>query len=397
MTSERARGMTGLLLVFAQLCFACGGDTGHDAKLSPRPVAAGTTSTGGQIGATSIDRGGAPNDRVPDGPVPKQDFRSVYWSFACQNYVGCCASGTFSVSGCLAAPDVGEFTVLLDDPAVQYDPAAGGDCLRQMELATRICRMTDLRISALQGVCLQAFAGTLPLGSPCQEYYQCAVPEGGQSTCTTDPGGSSTDQVCLHILPGRHGSEGQACSSTCAVPQSCGEYRGPAGPIGDTAACYLEDGLYCHRGQGICKRVGGLGESCVPTYVESCMAGLYCNEDGTCHNLPGENEACGQPMSSCGPGTSCVEQHCELPRNVGAPCAMGDLVFAECEALAHCSVTTESCSSSPEPLGAPCWRDEECESGHCDRVEINLGHCVATALDADWCGYLSGGPMPPGW
>jgi hypothetical protein len=56
----------------------------------------------------------------------------------------------------------------------------------------------------------------------------------------------------------------------------------------------------------------------------------------------------------------------------------------------HCSAATNTCVP-PEPLGAACWSDSDCISGHCP-LGADTGfaaNCIANPLSDDLCTAIS--------
>ena len=222
-----------------------------------------------------------------------------------------------------------------------------------------------------------ARVGTLPDDSPCAAGGQCA-----SGYCYGSGLESTSCGKCAPLIP-----VGESCgaiaptcvrNSRCAFPsntclavtivkegESC---------VNPDPRKYLEcdRGLRCDvntagTGSRVCKKLGGLGDSC-----GACGGFLRCLS-GTCQLRALEGGACGV-RDDCAPGLTCgTKQTCVPLKRLGLGQACGRGIDGVCDDGLHCPF-----ADLPPPVctpykakGEPCTQDDRCavhticRDGHC--------------------------------
>jgi hypothetical protein len=152
--------------------------------------------------------------------------------------------------------------------AVPYDGEAARRCLDAAQEVLAACG--DALDIESAGVCDQVFQGTKPDGAECTSSLECVLPAQGHAVCAQD------EQGVRRCDQQPRGSAGDACEQSCEQSgflTSC-SLGGP----GD-ARCFKEDGLYCHKTDGVCAAVVPPGGQCASW--EECADETSCSE-GLC-------------------------------------------------------------------------------------------------------------------
>lgn len=358
------------ILVAVLLCVGCGHS--ESARMAP----------GSELGDSGIPTNDA---SVANVPVSKAEFARRVSEMFCTNIQQCCAGSTaFVLAGCQAKA-LADAAAIVADPLISYDPAGAADCWAAIDTVTRECRLGTLSFEVQWDPCNRAFVGTLPLGAPCTDARQCALIENGAVTCGSDSTNPDSN-VCLHYLRPPHAALGEECGCTMGETSSCSQIWDATGPSDDRSACYAEDGLYCDTKSGICKSIGDIGQKC-QLFHPSCKNGLFCGDDETCQPIPREGDSCTQSEAFCESGLVCKNGRCAQLPDLGEQCEF--LNDHRCTGGSHCSAASNTCVP-PEPLGASCWLDSDCASGHCPLFEVgSAGHCNANPLSDDACAWVS--------
>ncbi len=284
--------------VVALAISACGSD--DEAGSGPMDGAAGEAATGGSGGS-----GAAP------ATSDAERFLADYAAAVCAMYEPCCEDEAlgFSASGCrdwFARVTKVYFSG-------EFLPEQGEQCLSAIEQALgddpERCRsIGSFDEATLRDTCREAFG--LPertgseLGGTCLLAADCASSEEGPVICSSG-----------HCLLQLRGAEGDG---PCAMPGD---------PPNVSVRCEAEDGLYCHRGDNVCRPTVGDGELC--PYAGACNDTAMC-VGGTCRRFPEPGEPClnGIPGAGgfCAPRSVCdrVELTCRAGLENGAPCAQPD-------------------------------------------------------------------------
>jgi hypothetical protein len=284
---------------------ACGSDgQGNDSD--------DTDGGGGQ------DSGGAAGSGATTPTSEAERFRREYAAAVCVMYEPCCHDEElgFDASGCT------EWFAEVTEAYFpgEYSPEGGAACLTALEEARTAdpdrCRNVGLFDDAtLRDLCREAFDTPsrtgADLGESCLLAGDCATSDEGPVICS---GGT-----CLLNLRGADGD------GPCATPD-----RPPTVAV----RCEAEDGLYCHRGDNVCRPRVGDGEPC--PYPGACDDTALCT-GGMCHGFPEHGEPCLNAVP--GAGGFCA------PRSV-------------------CDVATLTCAPGLEN-GTPCQDPNDCASGVC--------------------------------
>lgn len=287
------------------------------------PAACGTdadpgSQPNGNSGAAGEHTAGDAGAGASPASSDAERFLEEYAAAVCEMYEPCCQAEQlgFDPAGCtewFASVTRAYFTG-------DYRPERGAACLNALEQARAEdadrCRTVALFDEAtLREECREAF-GTPPrtgagLGESCLLAGDCASSDEGSVICSSG--------LCLLQLRGEDGD------GPCATPDR---------PPTVVVRCEAEDGLYCHRGENVCRpRVGG-GDRC--PYPGACDDSSMC-VGGVCERLPGMGEECLNAVA--GAGGFCA------PRTV-------------------CDRVTLTCGPGLEN-GASCQESNECASGIC--------------------------------
>ncbi len=278
-------------------------------RSSARLVALAFVSAGLSLAALSsgCTSGTGVDDPGPD--VAKERFAEQLGAAWCEPIGPCCAGVglRYQAAGCKSFLSA-QLQSQLSDPAVRYDPVAGGDCVRAAAAGAKEC-FSGASQGAFDAACRRVFVGTIAPGAPCTADAQCAVPAGAERA-SCDAG------KCVVTT---HGKKGDACSSTCDLPSSgVTSCWSAATTGGGTAICWLGDGLSCAT-DGTCQPVRAIGETCS---YGTCTADAYCASDGTCEPAVPAGGSCAS-FETCAVGLSCVDAVCTAPNADGARCDVG--------------------------------------------------------------------------
>lgn len=301
------------------------------------------------------------------GPIAEEQFVPTLVDALCDGLAGCCQQAGFphDPARCRSGFAALYGSLMPSGAGVTYDPEAAGRCVTAFRAAAAGCRFDDDDDPA-EAACESVYAGSTPLGGPCESSLDCARPAGGapvdcameydqatgefNGTCaldktdTVDPGGAceSSDDcrtpagaeradcdysgsselgTCVALT---RGEAGDPCSMTCTEQGSSGWSCTGGGP-GD-ALCYTDDGLWCGAG-GVCEALLAIGETCS---YEGCAVGAFCDA-GTCAAQRAPGETC-QNDDECLDGFCSEGDLCTVFRKPGEACVDWD----ECGPDAHC-------------------------------------------------------------
>jgi len=278
-------------------------------------------------------------------PVPESQFTDSAANAFCAGVQACCSSKGFSANASVCNTNL-RSTVLKDScqaPFV-YDAQAAGDCIAQVQNLLSTCSIVnDGNAAACRNVCV----GSVALGSPCNNYPECANSSKGDVSCMpTSASGAAS--VCV-ATP--HGKPGDPCQATCTAREGGYQWSCPldtnapgnTSNQGGLAKCYTNDGLYCSTLDGTCHPSVVVGGAC--TGSNDCGTAAYCDSaSSTCIAKAVEGDAC-SAANACADGTYC-------------PVASGCFGCYCTAALA---------------AGQPCSADSVCNDGSCDTAR---GICV---------------------
>jgi hypothetical protein len=285
---------------------------------------------------------------------------------------------------------------------------AAGACKR---LRGQACSVTGDCLSdpCVDGVCCEHTCATCQAcnlsGSPgtCAAVINAEDPDTCATTSTCNGGGVCKKKQGQPCLPGECLSgfcvDNVCCESACnTVCQACAAALKAAGPDGTCGAvhagldphgtCSDEGAATCGfdgtcDGTGSCRRYM-YGSACgVTTCVGNTQSGFACNGLGTC--------------------VAAVTYDCGYFRCVGTACRMSCADGSDCVTAAWCD------AGACEPkriLGAPCPRNDACQSGFCvegvccDSTCTGLCQACAaankTAGPDGTCGFAKAGADPHG-
>ena len=294
---------------------SCGGD-GDSSVDSGGGSGAGGDGTSGDAGA-----GAAP-------PASNAErFLNDYAAAVCAMYQPCCEAEQlgFDASGCtdwFASVTEAYFSG-------EFDPERGDACLRALEEARdadpdRCHNVGAFDEATFREECRAAFGPASrtgsDLGGSCLLASDCASSDEGPVICSSG--------TCLLQLRGEDGD------GPCATPER---------PPTVVVRCEPEDGLYCHRGDNVCRPRVGDGELC--PYAGACDDTSMC-VGGRCERLPAIGEECLNgipgaggfcaPRSVCNAGTLVCEPGLEdgsaCQEAEAGECASGVCVDGTCAA-----------------------------------------------------------------
>jgi hypothetical protein len=258
----------------------------------------------------------------------------------------CCRTHGFAYEEATCKGSVeGQFRALMLKEqafAAHFDPVVAGQCLEAFNAVYSGCGSVDPK--TFNDTCRHIFAGTVAPGAACSDSSECKDPEGGNAYC---------DTVCKLDVPlaTRHGTAGEACSTTCSIEEggsNCNSVGVPAPgqiPSAAPAACYTNDGLKCDGISQKCVALPKLGESC----TFDCAAGSYCSS-GKC--------AAQVDIGSCANYSTA------------------------CSSKSYCNFDTHECAPRKQD-GDACQSGGECQTDHCTH-----GRCGKVPVNASICAGL---------
>lgn len=267
-TGSRAGAAGAALIVVALALAGCG----EGSSEAPGASSGGDAPTGGFGGGTGgsiaggVATGAAPSSGgdpatggtsgsggdATSGAITEEEFPARLAAVGCAVWSGCCAGTSFPHDEATCVESVTRrYTTRVNDPLAVFDAARASACLGAFEHALEGC----LAPYFWDGVvpCPQVFTGTLPEGAECEEYYRCAAPLGGTSTCY---GEISWDvQTCYQYTSAELG-EGCTGSFDCVEGLYCTSDRSARSgrPMGRRAAATaasasasVSTGVACRR------------------------------------------------------------------------------------------------------------------------------------------------------
>lgn len=206
-----------------------------------------------------------------------EQFLREYASAVCAMYQPCCNAADLGY-------DAGGCTDWFSRVTAAYvpdgfDPAAGAACLEALAAARaadpdRCSTVSAFDEATLRAQCTSAFHAPAregsPLGGSCQLAGDCAA--------TGDEDGSIICYGRRCVLE-RRGADGDG---------PC--YAGGNVELADEMyTCDASDGLFCHRGDNVCRPHVAAGEYC--PWNNACNSDALC-VGGTCRALPARGEQC---------------------------------------------------------------------------------------------------------
>jgi hypothetical protein len=285
------------------------------------------------------------------------------------------------VTRCLAELNSGTCPASLASPACKAMlvgmRAAGAACFSNEECASGSCAGLDAEQACGAGTC----SGQAAIGQACSAQTACVagahcVGNGAGSVCESGDAGA---RCALHAdCDDELWCNGGTCTADLAAGASCR----------DDAAC--GGGTVCvgdlfGAGVGVCGKVTAVGDVC----DDYCFGAVYCRRrpaaNGSCQALPKEGEACNLAFGRCaGVDLYCDESDkCMRLPDLGEPCT------AFCKVGLFCTTEVtgeiEGTCSALAATGAPCARDGNCASYHCD----DNNKC------AEWSACRGVAPDPP--
>jgi hypothetical protein len=203
--------------------------------------------------------------------------------------------------------------------------------------------------------------GTVPVGQPCYQDFECV-----------------SSAFCSKF--------GGACPGTCVARVAAG---GDAGLSDRCVAGYEPQ-------NGKCVPYAKLGESCAPippsALRRTCEGDAYCSASSICAEVPKVGEAC-DSYSSCQLGAKCVNDICEAARSAGESCA-NETYPPDCKADLTCieSVPGQAGVCSPpriegeQCVGSSCYPTLYCK-GYVESADggITAGTCAVRAKSGEPC------------
>ncbi len=215
------------------------------------------------------------------------------------------------------------------------------------------------RFICLQGICRAGHEGeSCAAFGKCDPGFKCAgracvKPLAADAPCTTGYEACADGLACEIVGLDDAGSPVGACHPSRAGTDGQPCFNGQCGA-----------GFWCDRSagfRGTCKSPAGEGGTCEPSVVESCAAGLACNDAKVCQMPGGPGGPCSPDWTrTCADGLACKPDRTCAPRvGSGQPCTFS----AACPPDQYCDVT---CRPSKLP-GTSCNDFErECLGGACD-------------------------------
>lgn len=241
--------------------------------------------------------------------VAKEDFDAALIEIECGGYQHCCeADGApTDLEGCKQGRRESNAVKKGLETAAAYTPELGAACLAEAREATKGCGGYGLEGPA----CRAAFAGTTPLGKPCENGTDCAADPRGKTYC-----GGEDDEGhggrCMVQTPPKLGA-------------ACWHFDAGTPPGDEVSGCYEDPTLMCSRDRKCvvraelggacethtdCKSATCWNKKCVDTTGRTCEESRDCGADHRCREGKcAEGGKLGEPCGSitdCGKGTTCA-------------------------------------------------------------------------------------------
>ena len=232
-------------------------------------------------------------------------------------------------------------------------------------LAERSCDVTSQSGRTRPDECFEEFTGSAKGGEACALDEQCI-----SQTCTRP---TSCGMAC--------------CLGTCTGDTAPGHAK--LGESCENARC--DESSFCDIGTQMCVALKPPGGTCAN--IDECRYGLDCDR-GMCVALPGPDQPCTSACRDEGTVCSDATKTCVKVGLAGAPCQSSQdcSPVYRCDATKHCGVGSplgsqclagQPCAGersfcqvpegqlmgtcvAPQPNGAACRNDLNCESVHCD-------------------------------
>lgn len=308
------------------------GSAGLDASAG----SSGTAGSGGNAGAsggqggTSGNAGNAGNAGSAGGSSLASKLQNEWYDQYCKSIAACCASLGGTTTKCEQLEThpliLDYFESLLASPFVNFDQNKWDACLAELAAAAGDCeRLRFLERPEFCGL------GTKPLGTQCNENYECGAPLGSVGSC-------SAAGCSYYSL----GAAGDACEKSCFEAPYC------TNPVGNAVAgayCYQKHGLYCEPSTLQCSPLRSVGESC--PHIYSCVPEAYC-ASGVCVPRKPTDAACSED-DECLDGY-CAAGSCAPVSENGEACTSSE----QCASM-FCSSSTGTCMSLVDA-----WFDGRC-------------------------------------
>ena len=227
------------------------------------------------------------------GGISSEQFASQLTNAFCDNVGGCCqaAAITFDLATCKANAGA-FFQGSLDQVLslkVSYVADAADKCVAEYASVAKSCAPLDSLV--INEVCRPVLVGTLSVGAPCTESFECAPVAGSSVTCS-----GSTSRTCVATA---RLALGASCSDTCRAGTDCagsGTSAPASGASPTPGFCYEDDDLYCSS-TNRCQPLLAVGQSC--DAFSACVSGASC-AGGVCTAL-----------ESCVDDADCAGRFCQ--------------------------------------------------------------------------------------
>jgi hypothetical protein len=341
-------------------------------------------------------------------PIALTDLCPVFTKDLCTYLLQCDQAPYRDMNHCLAEVDcygLPQLTAAGAQGAVNYDPAAVGDC--SARFLSDPCHFASFLetpdIFEVLAYCPGAIAPQLQAGAACDSSGEClaglACAKNGDAcpgTCAPVPVAGSPcppndycgqgDLFCDH---GGSTTQSGVCrpnakeGDSCTVDEDCGPL---ILCLGDPCANL---NLWCNTTSGMCTRGAAAGVTCGPTPSGSvqCAPDLWCETTdnavaGVCQPLGATGAPC--LLASCQNGLHCVGSTFGVTSTYGTcagPTAEGGacLSLTDCVTGLHCE--NEVCVG-PAALGGPCGETSDCQSG----LTCANAKCLNARYPGDPCG-----------
>lgn len=344
-------------------------------------------------------------------PVTLDDWENCYRQRKCEWAVGCQTQSTFrDVADCVAASDTEDGGEIAAQRRERKRAIEQGRATLDVENFTQCLLRTGANrcnTALFDPACLTRFTGTVADGGSCFTSVDCASPD---ATCSMT---ECTNACCLGTCH-RKFRLGETCDdfASCEPGLRCNTKKCVSGDLGTVcndgllSALDCDFGAFCDPTTHRCRptlpegsactdilQCGG-DDTCVGTSIvssdpgacvrnsqpgdlcdDTCHGNLVCS-GGTCHALPGLNEACSAQIGCAGVNAICDSGRCVLRRDIGMSCSTKQ------PCLPGLFCTSELGDAAPKctPLGgtgATCADPSHCQSFRCSGDATAHGMCLA--------------------
>ena len=304
---------------------------------------------------------GCGDDGVPLDDLPEK-FRSEYCRYLARCGVVPSQSVCEGLNIGLGLSVDPSLEAAIDAGKVKYDGNLVASCYEQLGSAS--CDRTDEKGRMFGGAdCAGAIKGTVGGGGECAldaecKSRECDVPDCPDACCQGTCVGDEAPRLPRQLGESCESSNDCASGSYCSAAV-CAALK-PAGSMCiQTGECAY--GLGCAGQPRVCKVLPTAGEPCPDGQCRD--EGTYCAAPGMiCAKVGLPGDAC-TTRADCSQFYSCdATMHCSEGAHEGQACN----AMTRCADLGNFCDTTAMICKPPQPIGAACTSDTQCESNFCD-------------------------------